>query len=1192
MSIDSYRFVSPGVFFQEIDQSQVVAARPERGPVIIGRFPRGPGMRPIAVNSAAEFYNLYGNPHAGGGPAGDAWRGNPHGGPTYGAYAAEAHLNAAVSPATIFRVLGEANATPSSDNYAKAGWTTRNAAGAQVVPNAAVSSNGGAYGLFIMPSGSTKAMNVTGTLGAVFYLTEGSVQLQGMGEGSATAADGSLTGHSNQTASLGSLIASDSDAGVANAFNIRFLNSAGAVVDSAYIDFNRDTDSRHDTEWCRNALNTDPAACNSNIKGSAKTYWLGETFESMIKEKVTEQQSDAGKQYGVILPLHDGTNSYADHREDWSNPSTGWFFSNDSGVAASFDVYNMTKLFKFHAMDHAEWAQENIRISIENLRQYTSNTYKYGKFDVVVRSIGGRETPTGVLEIFTNCNLDRRSPNYIGRKIGDRYVSWDATNKVQRNYGSFNNNSSYIRVELAEALAEGSPEGLLPFGVYGPPRLRSFYVASGSTGFFSGSESRSTSGTVTSGFGHYADTASEGVAAVVTEGVAGRFATGDGSAMPATHPVDSTVSGVAASATDALDFGSAGGTNGTSDNDEVILTIPEGVGGSGAATTIVVVGGVGVPGANIVFVLRDSSDDETAKRVKAAINGSGDANYEAAEIAYGSGVTGGATGIQGVTATAGSGAHLLTLTADIPGVAGNAGTIADGSGAVDGDIAAVTTFTGGTAGEVWFGASAGWEGANFKIEYPAPKLVQTAKIDGTSTFHRLFGVEWAKWKTSGSSGTPLETAGGQLDTSVKETLRRLPASVASADPASSAAVEYSWVFTLDDVVYNSTGSEGFYVSGSRAAGTSYTALSGASNSDSDGLLQLGTDNKGFHGFSTFLYGGFDGLDICEAEPFRNTLLDDAEGDATKVAAYNSLIRSIETVADPEYVECNVMVAPGITDTYVTDKLVNVCEDRGDALAIIDLAGGYVPETENASAESARRGSVKSVVSTKNARNIDSSYGCAYYPWVQVKSATAAAGGEVYVPPSVVALGTMAFSTANSAIWFAPAGFTRGGLDSAGARPGAAGLKVLNVRDRLTSSDRDSLYEVNINPIAKFPAEGIVVFGQKTLQATASALDRINVRRLMLHVKKEISIIAATTLFQPNVSDTWTQFRTEANALLSAIQAQYGITEFSVVLDDTTTTDDLIDRNILYAQIYLKPARAIEFIAVDFIISSEGASFAD
>lgn len=1171
MSIDSYRFVSPGVFFQEIDQSQVVAARPERGPVIIGRFPRGPGMRPIAVNSAAEFYNLYGNPHAGGGPAGDAWRGNPHGGPTYGAYAAEAHLNAAVSPATIFRVLGEASATPSSDNYAKAGWTTRNAAGAQVVPNAAVSSNGGAYGLFIMPSGSTKAMNVTGTLGAVFYLTEGSVQLQGMGEGSATAADGSLTGHSNQTASLGSVIASDSDAGVANAFNIRFLNSAGSVVDSAYIDFNRDTDTRHDTEWCRNALNTDPAACNSNIKGSAKTYWLGETFESMIKEKVTEQQSDAGKQYGVILPLHDGTNSYADHREDWSNPSTGWFFSNDNGVAASFDIYNMTKLFKFHAMDHAEWAQENIRISIENIRQYTSNTYKYGKFDVVVRSIGGKETSTGVLEIFTNCNLDRRSPNYIGRKVGDRYVSWDATNKVQRNYGSFNNNSSYIRVELAEALAEGSPEGLLPFGVYGPPRLRSFYVASGSTGFHSGSESRSASGTVTTGFGHHA----VATGATSTEGVAGRFATGDGSAMPATHPVDSTVTGVGATATITV------ANEGFIEDDDIIIL--------DAAN-----------GQRVILALNDTDTatsatvSATSGLTSAGSTSAGDAvlfaKHNAASTAAEATLI--ATAINHhALFTAVAASNVVTVTQVITGRGGNTTvTCVDGGGA--GPWFTKTNFVGGSAGEVWFGASDGWEGANFKIEYPAPKLVQTAKIDGTSTFHRLFGVEWAKWSASGSSGTPLETAGGRLDTSVKETLRRLPASIASADPDSSAAVEYSWIFTLDDVVYNSTGSEGFYVSGSRAAGTSYTALSGASNSDSDGLLQLGTDNRGFHGFSTFLYGGFDGLDICEAEPFRNTLLDDASGDTTKVAAYNSLIRSIETVADPEYVECNVMVAPGITDTYVTDKLVNVCEDRGDALAIIDLAGGYVPETENASAESARRGSVKSVVSTKNARNIDSSYGCAYYPWVQVKSATAAAGGEVYVPPSVVALGTMAFSTANSAIWFAPAGFTRGGLDSAGARPGAAGLKVLNVRDRLTSSDRDSLYEVNVNPIAKFPAEGIVVFGQKTLQATASALDRINVRRLMLHVKKEISIIAATTLFQPNVADTWIQFKTEANALLSTIQSQYGITEYSVVLDDTTTTADLIDRNILYAQIYLKPARAIEFIAVDFIISSEGASFAD
>ena len=137
-----------------------------------------------------------------------------------------------------------------------------------------------------------------------------------------------------------------------------------------------------------------------------------------------------------------------------------------------------------------------------------------------------------------------------------------------------------------------------------------------------------------------------------------------------------------------------------------------------------------------------------------------------------------------------------------------------------------------------------------------------------------------------------------------------------------------------------------------------------------------------------------------------------------------------------------------------------------------------------------------------------------------------------------------------------------------------------------------MYEVNVNPIATFPAEGIVIFGQKTLQVTPSALDRINVRRLMIYVKKEVSRIAATTLFEQNVQGTWDRFKGRVIPFLEEVQSGLGLTDFRVILDETTTTPDLVDRNILYAKIFLKPARSIEFIALDFIITKSGASFDD
>jgi hypothetical protein len=217
--------------------------------------------------------------------------------------------------------------------------------------------------------------------------------------------------------------------------------------------------------------------------------------------------------------------------------------------------------------------------------------------------------------------------------------------------------------------------------------------------------------------------------------------------------------------------------------------------------------------------------------------------------------------------------------------------------------------------------------------------------------------------------------------------------------------------------------------------------------------------------------------------------------------------------------------------------------------------------------------------------MNSSYGCAYYPWVQIKDTVNDA--ILWAPPSIVALGTFSSSQRKSELWFAPAGFTRGGLTE-----GSAGVPVIQTRERLTSRNRDDLYEANINPIASFPSEGIVIFGQKTLQVTPSALDRINVRRLMIYVKKEISRMAATVLFDQNVPATWNRFMSAAEPFLRSVQARLGLSDFKIILDESTTTADLVDRNVMYAKIFLKPARSIEFIALDFVITNSGAGFED
>jgi len=399
--------------------------------------------------------------------------------------------------------------------------------------------------------------------------------------------------------------------------------------------------------------------------------------------------------------------------------------------------------------------------------------------------------------------------------------------------------------------------------------------------------------------------------------------------------------------------------------------------------------------------------------------------------------------------------------------------------------------------------------------------------------------------------------------------------------------EYSWIFTLDDlVVPGGNLGKTYWLSGSR---NGHVATTTVGDSVTSASYQAALDS-GLNRFTSPLFGGFDGWDIKEKDPLRDGFLTNATTTQTAINNYghNTVEKAINTVADPEFVEMNMLSAPGIVNEQLTEKVLNVCEDRGDAIGVIDLRGVYQPFTENYNDFKTRvtQTSLDSCITSLRDRNINSSYGCTYYPWVQIRDSLT--GQFLWAPPSVAAIGTFASSERASEVWFAPAGFNRGGL----SKSGAAGLPVIAVTEKLTSVERDKLYEANINPIATFPSEGIVIFGQKTLQVTPSALDRINVRRLMIFIKKEISRIASGILFDQNVPATWLRFTGQAEPLLASVKARMGLTEFRVVLDETTTTPDLIDRNILYAKIFLKPARAIEFIAIDFNIARSGASFAD
>jgi len=456
------------------------------------------------------------------------------------------------------------------------------------------------------------------------------------------------------------------------------------------------------------------------------------------------------------------------------------------------------------------------------------------------------------------------------------------------------------------------------------------------------------------------------------------------------------------------------------------------------------------------------------------------------------------------------------------------------------------------------------------VKFPAVPLRISASSDGLSDpTEAYFGASFSR-----ASGSVV------FDESNFDVLYSLPKGAGGADGFSpvSNTTQTSWYFSLDDVERaNPTGSV-YYASGSRARGASITAMTGSYKA----ILDAGYDR-----FTSPLYGGFNGFDITEKEPFNASRAVPEGASSINYAMHYSIKKAIDMYADPEFIEGNVLVIPGITNEGLTTSMVEVAESRGDTLAIIDPRGGYTPAAESYKTEKERIEAthVADVVNNMTSRNLNSSYGAAYYPWVRITDTISGRG--IWAPPSVAAFGAISFSERQADLWFAPAGFNRGGLTG-----GAAGIPVTMVRSKLTSKDRDDLYDANINPIASFPNEGIVIFGQKTLQVTPSALDRINVRRLMIFVKKEISRIASTLLFEPNVQTTWNNFKTRVEPFLTNIQNSFGLDAFRVVLDETTTTPDLVDRNTIYAKIFLKPTKAVEFFAIDFVITNSGAGFED
>jgi len=287
--------------------------------------------------------------------------------------------------------------------------------------------------------------------------------------------------------------------------------------------------------------------------------------------------------------------------------------------------------------------------------------------------------------------------------------------------------------------------------------------------------------------------------------------------------------------------------------------------------------------------------------------------------------------------------------------------------------------------------------------------------------------------------------------------------------------------------------------------------------------------------------------------------------ATNIQGFpvDSYTEAFQLLSNKDEYRFNMLLAPGVgLDTAAADDMISTCEGRGDAIAIVDN-GVYTNATINGA--------------VTNAAGQSSNYAATYFPWIQLYSNNL--GKTIWCPPSTVIGGVLAFNDQVGAEWFAPAGLNRGGIPS-----------VVRAQFRLSQTDRDTLYTGNVNPLATFPGTGTVVWGQKTLQRKPTALDRVNVRRLLIALKDFIGTVARGLVFEQNTAVTRNRFLSQVNPYLESVVQRQGLYAYKVVMDDTNNTPDVIDRNQLVGQIYIQPTKTAEFIILNFNLTPTGASF--
>ncbi len=1072
MPANSFRFVSPGVRTNEIDQTELPQVPGANGPLCIGRARKGPFMKPVTVSSKEELFEIFGTPISGVSGGGDVWRMGDVLAPTYGVYAALAHLQNG-DKCTFVRLGGDEHPSR-TDGSGEAGWntdvshythagTTDGGAYALFVTSASslvdttreilddsgdlsdetwsgtraagvysvsvriktaanpdvieYSVNGGAWTEIGAISGAAQAVGATGLSikfdaitghvagdvwvkhatmnplvhAATFYVNEGAMALDGT-----DMAGGAAAGTATLIKSIGPDFA----------FDVRLFDRNNALDNVATYDqklrFNFNDSS---VKYVRKVFNTNPAATNNAITAASdlKSMWVGETYRSALYEKLGNPV--AGAAFGVLLKIQDDTSYGCDHLFPMSFSRSGWVFAQDmsidgpgdyndgSPVPGTYDPTNMQKLFRFHCLESGEWAQSNLKISVDNIKYSTSTSDPYGKFDVVIRMATDTDRRPVVIERFAQCDLNPASTDYIGRRIGTRYITWDDVERKYKRFGEYENRSKYIRVELSSQVNQGSLDAaVLPWGYYGETVFKDMTKTHGSVTFTS-------------------DDWLAGYSSAVKEIAFGLSATTDEIKMP-----------------------------------DLSLSFQE-----------------------AKLRLRTLSSEEDT-----------------------------------------------TLPKDV-----------------------------------------------------------------------YWGVRTTKYGTT------------KFDSDYQDYVRCH--SILQKDKSGDdTGMDYSYIFTLDDICYQVANPVAYtveylalYEKDSYKNGRSIT--SGYETTIANPPVDLDLDpsykyliDAGFARFTMPLFGGHDGRNVREKDMFRNSAMTGVTSaeDSVTNAPFYTLMKVADIVASKDKVKYDKLVLPGITNSIVQDKFIDMVQRRNDAIFLFDAEGIYIPAHENYDEEEDRVGSLQEVLDWAQDRDLNTAYAACWGNWFKIVDRWNS-NGFVWVPGSVVGLGLIANAQKVGNVWAAPAGFNRGNLSL-----GHAGLNVVDVLmdwDDEEGGDKDQLFVNHINPVLKY-SEGIICMGDVTTLRTTSVLKSIGTRLLVNYIKDNVSFYAKRVLFDPNIMVTWNRFVSDVDPFLRDIQVGGGLADYKVVFDSSTTTQDLVDRNIMYAKIYLAPTEPGKHFAIDFILTRNGAEF--